>query len=114
MADPTLTVECAFASDPGAASPTWSDISGYVTEFAIRRGRQKEVDRIEPGTCTLQLYNADRRFDPIYTAGAYYPNVLPMRKLRVRATHNAVTYNLFTGYVEEWPQEWPGGQVAAF
>ena len=114
MAAATLQVEVAFASDPGAASPTWTDISAYVIQLQVRRGRQKELDRIDPGTCTLRLKNLDRRFDPIYTAGAYYPNVLPMRKLRVRVVHNGVTYNLFVGYVQAWPQEWPGGDVAAF
>jgi hypothetical protein len=114
LSEPTLIVECAFASDPGATSPTWTDISGYVMQFGTRRGRQKELDRIDPGTCTLRLNNSDRRFDPTYAAGPYYPNVLPMRKLRVRATYNAVTYNLFVGYVEAWPQEWPGGNTVAY
>jgi hypothetical protein len=29
------------------------------------------------------LDNLDRRFDPTYTSGAYYPNVLPMRRVRI-------------------------------
>ncbi|MCR4340939.1 MAG: hypothetical protein NUW01_13750, partial [Gemmatimonadaceae bacterium] len=37
----------------------------------------------------------------------YYPGVKPMRRIRARARWNLVDYNLFLGFVEEWPQEWP-------
>lgn len=45
-------------------------------------------------------------------AAPYYPNVVPMRRLRVRATHNAVTYDLFTGFVEDWGQSYQGRPIA--
>jgi hypothetical protein len=85
MSWPTLAVECAFGSDASNASPSWQDITDYVREVRIRRGRQFELDRIDASTLALKLDNSDRRFDPSYVSGPYYPNVLPMRRVRVRA-----------------------------
>lgn len=74
--------------------------------LSITRGRQYELDTIEASNLTLRLKNDDRRFDPTYTHSPYYPYVLPMRKIRVSVTYAAVTYYLFTGYVERWPLQW--------
>ena len=105
MSLPTITAEIAFATDP-AASPTWVDVSAYCQAFSIRRGRSDELSQYQAGTATVTLDNRDRRFDPTYTDGAYYPNVRPMRRLRISATWSAVTYRLFSGYVEGWPQSY--------
>ncbi len=104
----TLTVEVAFTTtDPKTASPTWTDISAYVRSVTTRRGRWDERSvRCDAGTATIVLKNADRRFDPLYSAGAYFGNLLPMKQIRVRAAYNAVTYDLFRGYVDDWPQGW--------
>jgi hypothetical protein len=37
----------------------------------------------------------------------YYPNVLPMRRIRIRAIWNAVFYPVFQGYVAGWPLSFP-------
>ena len=100
----TLTVECAFSTAPLAVTPTWTDISAYVMGIdLIQGGRATGLDQFAPGTLRLTLNNSDRRFDPLYSSGAYYPNVLPRKKIRVRATYSAVTYDLWCGYVDGWP-----------
>jgi len=108
---PTLLFQIAFVDPPltALASNTWTDITSYVISFSTRRGRSDALGRIEAGTASLVLDNSDRRFDPTFAAGAYYPNVVPMKKIRISATYAAVTYRLFTGYIESWPPDWPGG-----
>jgi hypothetical protein len=71
----------------------------------VRRGRQQELGRYEAGTLALMLDNRDRRFDPTHAAGPYYPNVRPMKKVRVSASFGA-TSRVFTGFIEAWPQQW--------
>lgn len=107
MAFPTITVQIAFASDPLATTPTWTDVSSYVESFRIKRGREDETGRIEAGTAEIVLRNADRRFDPTYTSGPYYPNVLPAKRVNIRAFWSPFIYDIFTGYVEAWPINWP-------
>jgi len=111
MAYPTLLFQIAFVDPPltALASNTWVDITSYVISFSTKRGRSDALGRIEAGTASLILDNSDRRFDPTFAAGAYYPNVVPMKKIRISATYASVTYRLFTGFIESWPPDWPGG-----
>src|SRR4030095_9500589 len=102
---PSLTVEVAFSTDPGA-TPVWTNITPTVRECRIRRGRQHELDRVEAGTASIVLHDVDGRYSPSNTLGPYYPNVLPMRRIRIRGTFGAQTFDVFHGYVEAWPQEW--------
>jgi hypothetical protein len=107
MVRPSAVCEIAFATDPGA-TPTWVDVSQWLMEFTVERGRQQELNRVEAGTARIVLDNQDRRFDPSNAASPYAPNVVPMRRVRLSALYNSVTYRLFSGYVETWPPEYPG------
>jgi hypothetical protein len=100
---PYLRCEIAFGSDPGGGSPVYQDVSSRVMACSIKRGRQYELDLIQPSTLSIRLDDGDRALDPTYTASPYYPNVLPMRPIRVSADWAGTTYYLFTGYVERWP-----------
>lgn len=100
---PLIEVRAAFASAAFSGSPTWNgqlDTDGL--ELSIRRGRQHELDRIEAGTAQVVLKNLSGNYWPNNSGGAYYPNVLPGKRLNVRATFDAVTYDLYTGFIESW------------
>jgi hypothetical protein len=104
---PTVTVECAFASAPGALSPTYTDITDYVLSFQTRRGRSDELQPYSAGTASIVLNNQDGRFDPTNASSPYSPNVLPMKLLRIRSVWSATTYYQFTGFVDAWSPSWP-------
>jgi len=109
MTRPTITVEVALQTEPTEA-PVWADVTAYVRgAIDIRRGRQRELDRMEAGTLALALDNRDRRFDPLYEDGPYYGLLLPMRRIRVRCETQDprgpgyyVPFGLFCGYIEAW------------
>jgi hypothetical protein len=85
----------------------WSDISAYVLEIPnIASGAQSEFSPISPSTMSVVLSNGDRRFDPEHVTGPHYGKLLPGKKIRVSVVYSAVTYYLFTGYVQGWPQEY--------
>ncbi len=104
-------VEIAFATTP-FVTPTWVDVTAKVVGGTVTRGRTSELDKIRAGTATITLANEDRRFDPTHTTGPYYPNVLPMRRIRVRATYNSITYDVFNGYIDRWEQVYDHPSVA--
>jgi hypothetical protein len=102
-----ITVEVAFGSDPLDGAPSWTDISAYVLEIPnIASGRSSEFTQISPSTLSVVLSNTDRRFDPEHAAGPYFGDLLPGKKIRVSVVYSAVTYYLFTGFVQGWPQEY--------
>lgn len=108
MSLPDVVCRIGFASTPGEslASTSWTDVSDYVLAFDTSRGKTHELERMQAGTCRVQLDNQDRRFDPSNASSPYYPNILPMRRLQLRATNASGTYDIFTGYVEDWGQTW--------
>lgn len=121
MARPTLKIEICFVNDPFTAigTLTWVDVTAYWRgpdhggeALTTRRGRQGELGRVEAGSLSLTLDNRDRRFDPTNSSSTYYPNVKPMKRVRVSATWNSVVYYLFCGYIESWEPLYPGGQDA--
>ncbi|HYT30236.1 MAG TPA: hypothetical protein VEN82_05625, partial [Actinomycetota bacterium] len=109
MTLPTFAVQVAFADAPltTPAGGDWIDISAYVRGIGWTRGRNHELARTQAGTVSVRLDNTDRRFDPSNAASPYTPNLVPMRRVRVRATVAGVTSEMFQGFVENWEQQWP-------
>lgn len=105
MPYPVPIVEVAFDDGPYVVSPTWTDITAYVYECNITRGRDDDWSQFY-GSANLVLNNRTRRFDPFYTSGPYYGKLTPRRQLRVRATHGGTTYDVFRGFVQGWPPAW--------
>jgi hypothetical protein len=108
----------AVLDDPGSAqldtavleyvAPSFAeDITAYVRGGDTGRGAQRELQRVEAGTATIVLDNRDGRFTPFNAASPYFPDVLPMRRIRILATWNSITYPVFSGFVEGWPVHFP-------
>jgi concanavalin A-like lectin/glucanase superfamily protein len=111
MASPVLKVEIAFTSEPFDTTPTWVDVSQYVRATSdggggifTDRGHGPEIGPFEAGTCMVTLSNRDRRFDPSYSAGPNFGNLIPRKQIRITATWSAVDYPMFYGWVTGWPQ----------
>lgn len=97
---PTFTWEAAFGDDAFETAPTWTDISTYVRTATITKYRSNRLDKVVPSSVTLTLDNADERFDPLNSTGAYYGNPFLRVRIRGSVTWNAVTYRLITAYIE--------------
>lgn len=108
---PLLVVE--FSPTTGATgTPVWVDITTSTVSFTVSRGASTDLDRIETGTCTLVLANDERRFDPTNAYGPYYGQLVPRKRVRIRAIWAGVSYPVFTGYVETWnPPLWRHGKA---
>ena len=77
------------------------DVSAYVQEVRINRGRTDNLQDFSAGTCVIVLNNNDRRFDPTNTASPYVDpstalsGVVPRRKVQVKYGSTL----LFTGRI---------------
>lgn len=111
-------VRVAWATDPFAVTPTWTDVSQYVdvgsSSINITRGTGDLDDSVNPSTLSLTFDNHDGRFTPGYTGGAYYPNVALRKRIQVHETTNGVLFNpRFDGYLDTLPMQWaPTGRYA--
>jgi len=105
---PALAVEIDWTSNPLAVPSNWTDMASRVRGFSFDYGRQRELDRTEVGSGTILFKNLDRALDPSHTGSPYYPNVVPMRHVRIRVTRRGQTYDVARGFIRSFPQSWPG------
>jgi hypothetical protein len=78
------------------------DLSDSTRKITINRGRSVQQDTYLAGTATIRVLDANSYFSPQNTSSPYYPNVVPLRKLRVSATADGVTHWLFSGYTTDY------------
>jgi hypothetical protein len=66
------------------------DVSPYIQNLTISRGRSSQLDQFSAGRCSVTLVNNDRRFDPINEDSPYWDvvqgrtGILPRRKVTVQ------------------------------
>ncbi|KPJ64883.1 hypothetical protein AMK68_00170 [candidate division KD3-62 bacterium DG_56] len=81
-----------------------TDISTYVHRMAgvsmQGRGRQVDLDAAGISTLTLTLGNDDGRFSPGNAGGPYGTKFRPLKRVRLKVTYNAVTYDFWYGVIK--------------
>ena len=110
---PAVGVFVAWTGTPYEVNPTggWTEISQYVRQITIRRGRQDDLQQFPPGAAQLVLDNNLRYFDPFNTAAPapFNGNLVPRKQIKIVANWNGVEYPLYRGYVAGWPVEYADG-----
>jgi len=104
--DVDITVRFAYGQDVYETSPSWTDETSDVMSFSTSRGRSRILDQMQSGTATIRLLNTSGDYSPWNTSGANSPDVDVLTKVNIQAVHNSTTYDLFTGYVIAWPNQW--------
>jgi len=88
----------------------FTDITDQMIDLSIARGKSRDLDRFSSGSLNVVLNNETRLFDPLYTAGSLYRNIIPRRAVRI--TTDGVRQ--FTGVIDDWNFAYdPGGQSKA-
>jgi hypothetical protein len=109
MPYPTPSVQIAFNASPYDVSPFWTDVTDFVRELSINRGRNGDWEDFY-GSAEVVLNNRTRLFDPYNTSGVYYGKLLPRLQIRIRATTNdggsPVTHDVFRGFISGWNPSW--------
>jgi len=77
------------------------DISADVRELVWSRGRDQELNKVDTGRCRVTVVDLDGKYIPENTGSVLFPDALPGRAVRVRATHNLMTYDLFRGVLDD-------------
>jgi hypothetical protein len=78
------------------------EITDLVTRVAIRRGRNRITSKFEFGSADVVLYDQNGDWNPMNPAGAYYPNLVPLRQIIIYATYGGSDYYLFSGYITNY------------
>lgn len=100
---PQLLYQVGFSSQPLNATPAWSDLSTRVRGASTSRGGSYEFDRTETGTLSAVLSNRDSALSPENSASPYAP-LHSTRPLKAELIWNSLTYPLFYGITQGFPQ----------
>ena len=81
------------------------DVTPYFQNYAIQRGKSRELDRYQAGQTSVTFNNSQRVFDPNYEASPYFGQIVPKRNVRI-TDGNEVQ---FLGIVEDWNISYSAG-----
>jgi hypothetical protein len=86
------------------------DITNRVTGLSLVRGKNRDLDRFNAGTLSVELNNEDRAFDPLYTSSPFFGDIVPRRDVRVLANGTAQ----YVGKILDWNFNFePNGRQSA-
>ena len=100
---PVVGVFISFTDGPYVVDPNWVEVTQYVRDINVRRGRGNDLQQFPSGSATLTLDNRTRLFDPFNTAGTYYGNLKPRRQIKIVGQYAGITYPIFRGFIAGWP-----------
>ena len=78
------------------------EVTSLVERIAIRRGRNRITGQFVSGTADVQLYDENGNWNPANPAGAYYPDLVPLRQIIITADYGGSDYYLFSGYIQAY------------
>jgi hypothetical protein len=78
---------------------TYDDVTLDTEGFDVKRGRDDPLTEMQAGTCALTLFDLDGRYNPGNVSSPLYGQIIPMRQLRITATHDGTDYILFRGFL---------------
>jgi hypothetical protein len=88
------------------------DITEYVTDVSVRRGKSDYIANISSGELVVTLNNLNRYFDPLFAASPFFGNIKPKRV--VRYSINGV--QAYQGVIDDWNLDYniDGEALASF
>jgi len=106
---PVVGVFISFTDGPYVVDPNWVEVTQYVRDINVKRGRGNDLQQFPSGSANLTLDNRTRIFDPFNTAGIYYGNLKPRRQIKIVGQWAGVTYPIFRGFIAGWPVGYSDG-----
>jgi len=106
---PVVGVFISFTDGPYVVDPNWVEVTQYVRDINVRRGRGNDLQQFPSGSATLTLDNRARLFDPFNTASPYFGNLKPRRQIKIVGQWAGVTYPIFRGFIAGWPVQYAEG-----
>lgn len=105
---------CGIAEDasPGSylGDSAFTDASAYLGPHSTKRGRQFDLDRVEAGTANIVFRSLTAQLDPANVDSVFYPNLKPLRRIRLFRHEDGVKYPMFDGVIERFNPEWQVGR----
>lgn len=90
------------------------DISDQVLKIDISGGYSLIRDQFEASQATFVINDPTGAWNPTNTSSPYYPNLVPLRKIRAYGVYAGTTSYIFSGYVTGYEYTYPKDQETGF
>jgi hypothetical protein len=105
-----MSVKVEFGFAPSGEPVEFSDISSDVISVSVNRGKDPQQETFNAATCSIQLDNTTRNYDPDYGPSPYQGKIVPTGEVRVYSEDQI----LFTGFITDWNFNYsPNGESIA-
>jgi hypothetical protein len=94
----SIKVEFGFAKQGEGGIPEFNDISNDVISVSVNRGKDPQQETFNAASCTIQLNNETRNYDPAYGPSPYQGQIVPTGQVRIYKDDQIV----FTGFITDW------------
>ena len=104
----SIKVEFGFAES--GVPVNFNDISSDVLSVSVNRGKDPQQDTFNAASCSIQLNNETRNYDPDYGPSPYQGLIVPTGEVKVYKENQII----FTGYITDWNFSYsPSGESIA-
>jgi hypothetical protein len=93
-----LSIKVEFGFAESGVAVNFNDISRDVISVSINRGKDPQQDTFNAASCSIQLNNETRNYDPDYGPSPYQGLIVPTGEVRVYKDNQII----FTGYITDW------------
>jgi hypothetical protein len=105
-----VSVKVEFGFSPSAELVEYNDISADVISVAVSRGKDPQQETFNAASCSIQLNNETRNYDPDYGPSPYQGLIVPTGSVRIFSDDQII----FTGIITDWNFSYsPNGESIA-
>ena len=105
-----MSIKVEFGFSPSGELVEYNDISADVISLSVDRGKDPQQETFNAASCSIQLNNQTRNFDPDYGPSPYQGLIAPTGAVRIFSDDQIV----FTGIITDWNFSYsPSGESIA-
>ena len=93
-----MSIKVEFGFSPQNEPVQFNDISQDVVSVSVNRGKDPQQDTFNAASCSVQLNNETRNYDPDYGPSPYQGQIVPTGQVRIYSNEQIV----FTGFITDW------------
>ena len=93
-----MTIKVEFGFSPSGELVEYNDITADVVSVSVDRGKDPQQDTFNAASCSVQLNNQTRNFDPDYGPSPYQGLIVPTGSVRIFSDDQII----FTGVITDW------------
>jgi hypothetical protein len=105
-----MSIKVEFGFSESGVPVSFNDITADVVSVSVNRGKDPQQDTFNASTCSVQLRNNLRQYDPDYGPSPYQGLIVPTGEIKISSNDQII----FTGFITDWNFSYaPNGESLA-